>query len=190
VTLDEAETWMRPWQERIRPAIFGLVGGEPALHPQLPEFVRLSRRSWPDSLLVLTTNGLLLDRHPQLPAALEATGTLLRLTKHHDGPHYQAAFRGVVELLADWSRRHRFRTEILLAGTRWTRRYLGEGAEALPYDDGDPLASWQHCQCRPCRQLFRGRLWKCSLSGLGTRRRLGPRAAGRAHPRIAHPARP
>jgi hypothetical protein len=49
-----------------------------------------------------------------------------------------------------------------MAGQRWTRRHHGFGPAVRPYDDGDPGSSWEHCPARDCRQLFRGRLWKCS----------------------------
>jgi molybdenum cofactor biosynthesis enzyme MoaA len=35
VSLEEAETWMRGWQNRLLPKVFGLLGGEPTLNPQL-----------------------------------------------------------------------------------------------------------------------------------------------------------
>lgn len=42
-----------------------LVGGEPLLHPRILEFMKRSRRHFPQSSVVLFTNGILLARQPQ-----------------------------------------------------------------------------------------------------------------------------
>ena len=46
VSIEEAGQWMDLWKRRINPQIFSLVGGEPTLHPNVAEFVDLSRRNW------------------------------------------------------------------------------------------------------------------------------------------------
>ena len=40
--------------------IINLSGGEPLLHPQLPDFMRIAREFFPDSKIKILTNGLLL----------------------------------------------------------------------------------------------------------------------------------
>ena len=50
----------------------------------------------------------------------------------------------------------------------WTRRYLGFGADMLPFEDGRPRQSWEICPARNCKQLHDGKLWKCApLAYLG-----------------------
>lgn len=48
----------------LAPRVFKLVGGEPLLHPELVELLRVARRSAIAPQLSLTTNGLLLHRMP------------------------------------------------------------------------------------------------------------------------------
>src|SRR5262245_16722507 len=67
VSLDEAERWMQAWCGRLAPQNFVLLGGEPTIHPKLPEFLVLARRYWPNARLRLITNGFFLHRHPTLP---------------------------------------------------------------------------------------------------------------------------
>ncbi len=122
VGLDEAEAWMSAWNRRLQPKFFGLLGGEPALHPHLAQYVWLARKNWPAAHLYLGTNGLLLHKHPHLPAALAATDTTLRLTRHHDAPDYRSRFESVVELLRQWRAKFRFGIELVDAPQRWTRR--------------------------------------------------------------------
>ena len=47
------------------------MGGEPTLHPDLTEFVYLTRRKWPNSYIEIVSNGFFLHRHPDLPEALK-----------------------------------------------------------------------------------------------------------------------
>jgi hypothetical protein len=158
----EAEEWMRPWRQRVRPAVFRLLGGEPTINPDLAELILLSRATWPDSQIALTTNGFFLHKHPHLPAALEAARVAVLLTVHDPSPDYMAQFWPIHDLLVKWRHHHEFGVAIEESWHRWTRRHRGFGAAVLPFDDGDPRSSWEHCVCRDCRQLYQGKIWKCS----------------------------
>jgi hypothetical protein len=162
VSLDEAQQWMQAWCGRLRPGVFSLLGGEPALHPDLAEMVRLARRCWPHSVLRLVSNGLLLHRHAELPAALRDCDVWLFVSVHHAAPEYQEKFAPVVELLRDWHNRLGVRVQGYDSYTEWTRRYHGSGAGMEPFRDGRPRQSWQHCRARFCRQLHEGKIWKCA----------------------------
>jgi hypothetical protein len=162
VSLDEADTWMRLWNRRVRPARFSLLGGEPTLHPQLAEFVVLSRQHWPDAQLQVVTNGFLLHRHPELPVVLanDANATI-SVSIHHTGASYRKKLTPVVGLLHDWVRRYGIRVEYRPSHGFWTRRYNGSGAAMQPFDDGQPRRSWENCSAKRCHQLFQGQIWKC-----------------------------
>ena len=56
----------------------------------------------------------------------------------------------------------RFVARVRPAHKNWTRRYEGFGDTMLPYEDGDPRASWEACPARHCKQLLDGRIWKCA----------------------------
>lgn len=162
LSLAEAEEWMAPWARRLAPESFCLVGGEPTINPKLTEMVYLARRLWPHSQLRLITNGFFLHKHPGLPEALAATRAILCLTIHDRSPEYRQKAAEIARLVDEWRARHRFAVYVEESARRWTRRYKGFGPDVMPYSDGDPRSSWEHCACRSCRQLFRGKLWKCS----------------------------
>jgi hypothetical protein len=73
-------------------------------------------------------------------------------------------FWPIHDLLVEWRRDYVFGVEIEESWHRWTRRYKGFGAGVLPFHDWDPRTSWENCACRECRQLFRGKIWKCPPS--------------------------
>ena len=161
--LDEAERWIRLWVGRVTPRTFSLVGGEPTIHPQLPKFVELAKRHWPQTHLRLVTNGFFLHRHPDLPRVLRDHGLgRISLSVHHTAPDYLAKLKPIFLLLAAWRDEYALKFNITHSFANWTRRYHGFGAAMQPFADGQPRQSWQHCPARYCRQLFEGRIWKCA----------------------------
>lgn len=161
VSLEEGHEWFSGWSNRVQPEYFNLVGGEPSLHPQLADFVRLTRIHWPVSKIRVVTNGFFLHRHPDLPQALRETDTLLALSRHHQSVEYSARFQPIEELARGWERDQGIRLQIWPADERWTRRYRGSGAEMQPYEDSRPRESWNTCTGKGSKQIYLGKLWKC-----------------------------
>jgi uncharacterized radical SAM superfamily Fe-S cluster-containing enzyme len=62
--LDELEKTVAFLAGHMRSDIFKLMGGEPLLHPQLPEIIDIVRKSGVTDTIRLTTNGLLLHKMP------------------------------------------------------------------------------------------------------------------------------
>lgn len=161
VPLDEAETWMKAWSGRLRPGVFSLLGGEPTVHPELVAYARIARACWPDSHLRLVTNGFFLHRHPELRELFAGDPRAsIHLSIHHDGAAYREKLAPALALLADWERAG-VTVEYRPSWAHWTRRYHGHGAGMRPFRDGDARRSWEVCIAKDCKQIFRGRLWKC-----------------------------
>lgn len=163
LSLGEAEHWMNLWSQRLSPATFSLLGGEPTIHPDLTGCVTLARRHWPDTHIRLVTNGFFLHRHPDLPAVLQRDpNACIYLSIHHDALDYQEHLRPVLALLRGWIGEYGILVEASQSFRKWTRRYLGTGNEMEPFKDGQPRQSWEHCPAKWCPQLFEGRIWKCA----------------------------
>jgi len=161
VSIEEAGRWMDLWKRRINPQIFSLVGGEPTLHPNVAEFVDLSRRNWPEAHLRIVTNGSFLHRHPELPLVLQKDpNACIYLSIHHDAPEYRERLQPVLELMKNWIHEYGIRVAVYESFRNWTRRYKGFGSSMEPFDDGQPGRSWRGCPAR-CLQLFEGKIWKC-----------------------------
>ena len=163
LTLSEADRWMGSWSRRIDVGDFHLMGGEPTIHPELPAFVGLVHKHWPNTFIRLRTNGFFLHRHPSLPAVLASHGrAAICLAVHHDSPEFRERLRPTFDLLARWRQDFAIRVEVDQAFANWTRRYHGFGATMEPFEDCAPRASWEICSARQCKQLFEGKLWKCA----------------------------
>lgn len=163
LTLAEADRWMGLWSHRFDLDQFHLLGGEPTLHPELPAFVRLVRRHWPNTYISIRTNGFFLHRHPELPALLAADGrSSISIAVHHDSAEYRERLRPTFDLVECWRRDFAVKINIDQSFANWTRRYEGFGAAMQPFDDGTPRASWEICPARFAKQLFEGKIWKCA----------------------------
>jgi hypothetical protein len=163
VSLEDAGRWMAWWSGRIRPGTFSLVGGEPTIHPELAEFVRLARRHWPDSHLRLVTNGFFLHRHPELPRVLQGDRKAhIFLSIHHSAPEYLDKIRPAHRLLQSWKRDYGIQVSYYRSFGHWRHTYRGSGAGMQPFEDGQPRRSWQRCRAKGCPQLFEEKIWKCA----------------------------
>jgi len=161
LSLAIAREWLSAWNLRLRPRQFSLLGGEPAINPALPQFVWLAREMFPESEIILVSNGFLLKRHPRLPVALRGTGTVLHISVHHDSAEYQRRLEPVRALMDGWQRRWGIDVRWRESFRSWTRRYRGYGKAMKPFEDGDPESSWRNCPAKWCLQLHEGKLWKC-----------------------------
>jgi hypothetical protein len=160
--LDEADSWMKAWNRRIRPKLFCLLGGEPTLNPQLADMVLLAGKNWPESQVYVTTNGFFLHRHPSLPQALKEVHGYVLVSIHDCSQAYWTTLSGQLRLLREWQAKYKFDVYYNDSYHNWTRRYKGQGPNVLPYTDHSPRSSWENCAAKFCTQLFRGKIWKCS----------------------------
>jgi len=71
LSVDDYTDWLTNWSKRITPTQIALLGGEPALNPNLTEMVYLTREFYPLVHVLIVSNGFHLYKHPGLPRALE-----------------------------------------------------------------------------------------------------------------------
>ena len=162
-SLSDASAWMKLWRSRLNPRLFSLLGGEPTIHPQLTEFVLLTRRNWPAAQIRIVTNGFFLHRHPNLPDMIrDVSNALIVISVHHASPEYQERLKPVMGLTNEWAQRYQIKIVTEQVFDHWTRRYHGFGSAMLPMEDNNPRRSWEICQSRYCPQLFEGKIWKCA----------------------------
>lgn len=160
-TVEQARQEYALWADRIRPQLFALLGGEPALNPELTAHVRLAREAWPDSELMLVSNAFFLDRHPDLPGALVDVNCCLDISKHGNTPEYARQFEQNFAVVKDWQARYpRLIVNLRQSHKGWMRQYRVIDGKPLPYES-EPAAAYGVCMQKTCTQLYRGLLWKC-----------------------------
>jgi hypothetical protein len=162
ISLSLGGAWLRSWAARIEPLGFSFLGGEPLLNGEVPGYLRLARHCWPRTELRLVTNGLLLTRWgPTLWASLSETCTLLTVSVHSRNPDYQRRLAAILKLVRANADRYGFHWEARNSVIGWYRLYRGAGPDMVPFNDGNPSASWRACQNKHCVTLQDNALWKC-----------------------------
>lgn len=63
-SIDSLYKCMDEWSMLLAPEVLTIFGGEPLLHPKFCEVIQHARESWPNSIIRVITNGLLLDKIP------------------------------------------------------------------------------------------------------------------------------
>lgn len=149
---------LRGWSARIRPEKFRLLGGEPLIHPDLPEFIRTIAECWPSAKRAVVTNGMLIDRREDIADSLAQTGTTVELSIHSNDPKYLDRLRPNIGALKRWVARG---IQVTLGDSRnFFRTYRGIGKYMRPHNH-DPAKSWAICNARTCINIYQSRLWKC-----------------------------
>ncbi len=62
-TTKQLQLDLENWSKVLVPEVVTLFGGEPLIHPELFECIKIIRTHWPNCVIRLITNGLLLDRY-------------------------------------------------------------------------------------------------------------------------------
>jgi hypothetical protein len=162
VGFETGSAWLVAWAARLTPRTVSILGGEPALNPDLCRYIRLVGALWPEARREVISNGLALDRHPDLFPTLKATGTSLEISLHsqHDRRYMERALP-VLAALKEQAAASGVRVAVRETMNRFHVSYRGAGPGMRPFADGNPRRSWQICVNKGCVTLHQGRLWKC-----------------------------
>jgi hypothetical protein len=162
VPFSEGAAWLKAWSSRLWPETFHVLGGEPTLNPELPDYLRLIRDIWPETERVLVSNGLGFHRQPGLFELLAETSTRLDVSRHTDkDPEYNARFAEGLAAVEEARARLGFSFTLRPNENTFYRTYQGEGPTMRPFADNDPEASWRICFNKTCWTIHEGHLWKC-----------------------------
>lgn len=164
VPLADARQWLREWSGRIAPAQFRILGGEPFLHPELPEIMLTARQFWPAAHIQICTNGMNLDRHKLVPFLLAQPNMSLSLSLHSRDAAYLARINDAMTTINGWVAEFGITAVCGDNIAKWNRFYKGIGRAMQPFA-GHPVASWKVCHSQHCCNLIENRLWKCPQIG-------------------------
>ncbi|MDX1925286.1 MAG: radical SAM protein [Pirellulaceae bacterium] len=160
-TVADADAEYSTWSRRLRPTRFAMLGGEPLLNPEIIEHIKLARRHWPNSELMLVTNGFYLGRHPELPQTLINSDVRLEISQHGTHSSYLAAFQQVNQHVGRWRREYpELCIKIRKSHQGWMRQYNIVNGKPMPFNS-DPEAAYGICMQRTCTQLVNHQLAKC-----------------------------
>jgi len=161
-TAAQCAQWIDAWSDRLRPAMFSILGGEPTLNRDLAKIVEHALAAFPSSRIRISTNGFLLNRHVELPEVMmrAADRVILEVSAHHGGAEFEKKFAKVRSLADSWRREYGVLIEIKDSYNNWTRRYHVRSGEIV-FSNGTPKTAWNACIGKHCKQIFLGKIWKC-----------------------------
>lgn len=151
-SVEQAREEWTPWAERVQPAWFILLGGEPTLNKELEGLAELAREIWTGAKIGLFTNGHRLEKFPRLPSLLDTLDFSLYDAKERAEMQAKVQpFRdaGVKVTFADFTR------------ANWLEFYNLVDGKPQPWQDNRPAEAWANCSARYCHVLYENKLWKC-----------------------------
>lgn len=165
VPISTVEQWYSSWCRRIAPRKLAVLGGEPLLNKDIIDIIYMTRNMWNrehNRFFELVTNGILLNKHPDLPKALEETNCVLHISIHGTSDKYNNLVDKINQTIAEWQTSYKFEV-IMEPQTLWSRGYQGYGKDMLPFEDNNPEASWNHCPSgQECFTLIDNVIYKCA----------------------------
>lgn len=175
LTWAEGRESIEAWLERVDIPDFGIIGGEPLMNPQVEQWITGLRELMPNSQLRFTTNGLLLHKYPDLLDLLEQVGNcVFKITVHQSSPELEnyieqvlaaRSWQSVVEYgITRYKSGNNVRFQIKRPDVFY-KTFKGSYETMQPHNN-DPQQAFDVCTQQTCPLLYRGKLYKCSTSGL------------------------
>ena len=175
VTWADGSRDIESWLGRIDINEFGIIGGEPLINPQWRDWIVGLREIMPAAQLRFTTNGLLLDRAPDILDLCESVGNIVfkitvhvndeRLEEHIRSFHLAKSWTPVVEHgIHRWVGPNNIRFQINRP-QKFVKTYKNDYQNMQPWNS-DPAEAFDDCCQKTCPLLYQGRIYKCSTAGL------------------------
>ena len=177
LTWEEGRAQIEPWLDRIDIPDFGIIGGEPLMNPEIFNWITGVRNLLPNSQIRFTTNGLLLDKFPDIMKLfMEVGNCVFKITKHVSDPkledNIQKIFSnhtwqpvteyGINRFVTDNQVRFQINSPQF-----FYKSFKGMYNNMMPHHSNINDA-FDLCYQQTCPLLYNGNIYKCSSNGLLT----------------------
>lgn len=163
------------WLQRVDIPDFGILGGEPLMHPRIEDWILGLREIMPAAQIRFTTNGILLKKKFHVIKLLEDIGNcVFKIAVHRHDPELEAVIRQVQDAY-DWQPVTEFGVSRFTTGDRFRfhvkrpdifwKIYQGKYEDMAPHDS-EPSQAFEICCQQTCPLLYNDRIYKCSTNGL------------------------
>lgn len=171
----QARQEISDWLHRVDIPDFGILGGEPLMHPQIRQWIQGLRELLPDAQIRFTTNGMLLGKNLDIvDLAAEVGNIVFKIGVHVKDPALENTIQYIMERF-DWrpvteygikrfETGNKFRFQISRPDIFW-KTFQGPYTDMRPHNN-DSRAAFEICCQKTCPLLYQGRIYKCSTVGL------------------------
>jgi len=133
-----------------------IMGGEPLLHTQVNDFVRVTREAFPHSRIFIVTNGLLLLKMPEsFWETLHKYRVRINWSKY---PPLKERFHEIYGCIRKHHVHLGFKDMLMLNGTT---ECFHNWSVFSPDKTEDPVQAFNMCMSNHCVNLYRGKLYTC-----------------------------
>jgi len=149
-----SESAIMAWGQRITAPLITIIGGEPALHPELYQWVSLARRAWPDVPVMIQTNGTI--RHPDADRLRQDFGTSFGFVAslHQDGMEKIIQHKNT---FAD------NKVMDIIDNTTFMECAIVDHNTHFVVHQSDPTLAFNACSMKFSHTILHGRLYKCPM---------------------------
>lgn len=175
VTWKQGKRSLTNWLARVDIPDFGILGGEPLMHPRCEDWLIGLRELLPDAQIRFTTNGLLLPKKMHLIKIMEQIGNVVfKIAVHVKDPELEKTIQTILDMY-QWQEVEEFGVKRLTTGNRFRfhvrrpdifwKTYIGNYENMAPHNS-NPSDAFQICCQQTCPLLYKDRIYKCSTNGL------------------------
>jgi hypothetical protein len=175
VTWSQGKKEIQSWLDRIDIEEFGIIGGEPLINPEWREWIVGLRDLLPNAQLRFTTNGLLLNRAPDIVDLCESVGNIVfKITVHAHNVELENQIEKIMSSrdwtpvieygIHRWVGPNNVRFQVNRPST-FLKTYKNSYENMQPWDS-DPVQAFKRCCQQTCPLLYQGQIYKCSTAGL------------------------
>lgn len=172
----DARVDIQRWAERFEIEDFGLIGGEPLMHPKIEDWILGVRELLPNAQIRFTTNGLLLEKKFHVVKLLHEVGNVVfKISKHLTN---NKKIENVIDRILknyEWSPVTEYGINRLKTSNNFRfytkqtdvfiKTYKNNYENMMPYNS-NPKDSISICCQQFCPLLYNGKIYKCSTSAL------------------------
>lgn len=171
----DGKHWLESWLEILDVPDFGLIGGEPLLHPELNEWIHGCRELMPKSQIRLTTNAVtFLQNTRVLDWCMDIGNCVFKFSIHNDTEAVSKSidyvfskykWEPIVEHgISRWAGPNNVKFQIN-APINFVKSYQGTYGNIQPHNS-DPRRAFDICVQKTCPLLYNGKIYKCSSIAL------------------------
>ena len=141
--------------ERIKELCWGirkirLMGGEPLLNAQLPEFIKESRRIFPDATISVVSNGLL------FPKAVDSLLEVMKTDRCYLDLSLYKPTTKILDKIKEICKEHQIMCNVSEEITEFFKKRSSLGKE-------NPAESYENCISKHCHFLRNGKIAVCGI---------------------------
>jgi organic radical activating enzyme len=147
------------WSKRITADTISIIGGEPTLHPELFIWKRNLERLWPDSVVMVQSNGIYTkEKIKELNAS-----KIIPVISIHDKKMFKKHEEYIATHKMSIPGGNNEPNSLIIDATEFTDCALIDNQNSFSLHNSDPESAFICCSMKYSHTIFEGRLHRCPL---------------------------